>query len=853
MAAAKRKEQRQKADKKRAEDPKRKEVLKKALKKADKKRAEDPKRKEVLKKVDKKRADDPKRKEVLKKAGKKYAQTKDGKEALKKAGKKYVKTDDGVFAKLMAQERYREKLGERRRKAQYRRYQQTQIDKARGGNALRRRTRFQKAVLRGPEYVCSCCHRSLFKKSVDGVTENMREKNRLASEKKVQADKEENCKAEATFKETSSSKFQETTSSKFKERGGEAFEETKKSKLKKKPKKFKFEADAFKAWNHHLLTSVNNCTYLCNSCKNALRDGKIPAMAVANGLQLNHPDRPRLTELENNIIAHNINFQKMVLLPKSRMAAGKGRMISIPVGPDDIMNTVKQLPRLPTEAGVVPIKLKRKKEYKSHEKSEMIRPEQIFEALRYLRKQRNPYYNFYDDKETYMARCRIKDERGLRLMEDDKDDIEEDLGVPTKPELVEVEDQAVGDSDEGEDEMEIAVEEEEADIQNDPVRRQHFHYNEYSTLVNGHPDVFLDSEGNQVANLDFAPGEGKKPTSFLDQKDWDHKSWPMLLPDGKFGLNWERKVKLTRQNYFQQRLLNVDDRFAKTPGFVFGAMSMVEADRLRSNANLTGMRGRKIAGPGGHITYRLEDPCSVFEKIKGTPKYWQTVKYEMIAKLENIGPFQIFFTLTSGDLRWSANFTPVLEKQGAKIHYDVDPEGKETVTVEVKIGNKISKIPWQQYLIEHVDEKMHDMMKRNVLLATRNFQHRVETFRKEVIFGRNNPMRVRHISYRVEFQGRGAAHIHGVLWLDMNEIEVKGVHNSVLRATFRKLKNSEPLEAYERKAMAMFADTFVTCTRCVSVAGEEAVKIAEETNWHGHSNSCKKGGGRMTCRWKFPR
>ena len=36
------------------------------------------------------------------------------------------------------------------------------------------------------------------------------------------------------------------------------------------------------------------------------------------------------------------------------------------------------------------------------------------------------------------------------------------------------------------------------------------------------------------------------------------------------------------------------------------------------------------------------------------------------------------------------------------------------------------------------------------------------------------------------------------------------------------------------------------------MAGEEAVKIAEETNWHGHSKSCKKGGARL-CRWKFPR
>ena len=83
--------------------------------------------------------------------------------------------------------------------------------------------------------------------------------------------------------------------------------------------------------------------------------------------------------------------------------------------------------------------------------------------------------------------------------------------------MLEVEDMALGEpDDEGEDEMEIAVEQEEEDIENDPVRRQHFNYNEYSALVNGHPDIFLDSEGNQVADLDFAPGEGKKPANFLE-------------------------------------------------------------------------------------------------------------------------------------------------------------------------------------------------------------------------------------------------------------------------------------------------------------------------------------------------
>ena len=71
----------------------------------------------------------------------------------------------------------------------------------------------------------------------------------------------------------------------------------------------------------------------------------MPALAIANGLEITDiEDEFILTELENNLIAQNINFQKMILLPKSRWAAGKGRMVSVPVGPQDVMNTMRQLP-----------------------------------------------------------------------------------------------------------------------------------------------------------------------------------------------------------------------------------------------------------------------------------------------------------------------------------------------------------------------------------------------------------------------------------------------------------------------------------------------------------------------------
>ena len=704
MAQLKRREVVRKADAKRAGKPERKEFKRKVMRKVDAKRADKPERKEVLRKVDAKRADKPERKEVLRKADakrepkradkperKEMKRKADSKragkpgrqEGVKKAKKKYSETFAAKVARIMANGRYQEKLGQTRRRAQHRRYAQTKVDKARGGDALNRRIRFQKAVLRGPQFVCSSCHRKLFRKSVTSVTEKLREKIKHASEEKVRKAHEKS--------KTGAAEFSERSNSNPLQEGG-ATAEVRKSKLKRKTKlvlpgkgtteaaspsaefndinerstsnnleredtpvggarrsklkRFSFEADAFKAWNHHLVQSVGGKSYLCSTCKSSLQKGNTPAMGVANGLFLGHPDRPVLTDLENSLIAFNINFQKIVLLPKSRMAAGKGRMISVPVGPEDVMNTMKHMPRLPSEAGLVPIKLKRKKEYKSAERHEKIRPEIVFQALRYLKKARHPFYQFYDDEETYKARCSIMEQRDLQLLEDedlDLDDaVEEVLGKPNTPDAVEVEDEAIKDSDEEEEDLlEMAVEQEEQDIQDDPVRRQHFNYSEYSALVNGHPEIFLDNDGNQRANLTFAPGEGKKPIDFLNMPHWEIKSWPTLLPDGKFGLDHKRKIKLTRQQYFTQRLLNKDDRFAKNPDYCFSAMSMVEAERLRSNANLTGMRGKRKVGPGGHASYQVEDPCSVFEKIPGTPKYWQSVKYEMIAKLENIGPFQV--------------------------------------------------------------------------------------------------------------------------------------------------------------------------------------------------------------------
>ena len=77
------------------------------------------------------------------------------------------------------------------------------------------------------------------------------------------------------------------------------------------------------------------------------------------------------------------------------------------------------------------------------------------------------------------------------------------------------------------------------------------------------------------------------------------------------------------------------------------------------------------------------------------------------------------------------------------------------------------------YKDELMDETLHEVVRRNVVTATRNYQQRVNALMKSIILHPSNPLCVKHFSKRLDFQGRGAGHDHGVLWLDIEKIEMK--------------------------------------------------------------------------------
>ena len=115
-------------------------------------------------------------------------------------------------------------------------------------------------------------------------------------------------------------------------------------------------------------------------------------------------------------------------------------------------------------------------------------------------------------------------------------------------------------------------------------------------MTNNYPEMSADENGRKVnGQLFFAPAEGNRPTNLQDEKDWDIKIWPALLPDGKFGLHFKRKIRLTEQQYFCQRILHRDTRFAKSPGYIFAAAAYIEQKQLTSKANISFMRGKKMS------------------------------------------------------------------------------------------------------------------------------------------------------------------------------------------------------------------------------------------------------------------
>ena len=142
----------------------------------------------------------------------------------------------------------------------------------------------------------------------------------------------------------------------------------------------------------------------------------------------------------------------------------------------------------------------------------------------------------------------------------------------------------------------------------------------------------------------------------------------------------------------------------------------------------------------------LDDCYTVLKDLKNT--HWKKVKHEMIAKLENLGAFQLFFTLSCADMRWEENFASIFWDMGMNLTYTVIPNENgfcfTNIEVDCMINGIKMKKELKEFLGDEVDTSIHKLIKGNILLATRFFDQRVKKFVHTIVLGKNHPMNIQH-------------------------------------------------------------------------------------------------------------
>ena len=568
--------------------------------------------------------------------------------------------------------------------------------------------------------------------------------------------------------------------------------------------------------------------YLCSNCALYLKKGKLPPNSAKNGLELNETfedmkkNNLYLTEFEASLVAPMMIFQKVMTLPKSRWCGIKDKMILIPIEQESINKTLTQLPRTPTDAGLLAVNLKRKMSYKNTHKSELIDPAKIYRFMEKCQEAGHPLYQDFNTADSYKGTC-AKSQADFQLVfGGDSEDSDDDEKMETDLLKEEIEDKDFR--------------------QNDPVQKQHFQRNEVLAMTNKYPEI------------NIAPGEGQTPQNILMEKDWELKCYPHLHNrDGTNSLDQERAVKLTPQKYIKNRLCNLDPRWANCKPWMFACVAYLELMQINRNINLVGTRGKKTIGAEGQMSYQLEDEYRALEGMANTPKYWKNFKYEVLSKLDNLGPFQFFFTLSCAEKRWNQNFARILSDQGCKVRYEVIKEDSCKTKIEVKKNADDKWKPIEEFLKDDVDESLHELIRQNVVSSTRYYDMRVKALLRHIVLHPSNPMKVKYYQYKVEFQNRGALHIHGCLWSDIKKIEKSdnGKDMKGLKSAFTKLRTGDDLLRQEREALKNFVDTYITVSTHKDKVGEDLAVVAREIQQHKCTACCRKYS--EICRFGYPK
>ena len=557
---------------------------------------------------------------------------------------------------------------------------------------------------------------------------------------------------------------------------------------------------------------------LCHNCLRKIQKKSVPLINHSNGLELEEvPEELRVTDLEQQMFAKDLIFMKIRQMPRSGMKLIEAKVVNVPLHDKDVEDTLNILPRPLNEAEIVEIQLKKKLEMKAIYSNKYIRADVPRKAVKKLKELGNPHYMNVRLREESEMNAETLAEEPMEINDEDEKNNEEPMEID--------------DENKTNDETEPDDEKVGFGTNAEPLR------NADTCLLpeNQESKVVVNETGASLKNvIEIAPGEGKQATMYLRAQDFDVKAFPRHHPSGKYGIHMERDQKISAQKFFSQRLLNKDPRFSNDMSYLFMAQQYIERQNLERQISIAGRKGTVQSRNGPNKTVHLNDIYNVFKQIRGSPKYWQTARNELIAKVKYLGPFHGFFTLSCGEMRWFEVFATILGEKGITVEFGEDWNGNdEKIMVD-------GKALWDY--INDLDQSKHELLKDSLITVTRHFENRVREFIKNILLGEgldkdgSKRVKIKHYCYRVEFQARGMPHIHGVFWIDKTWLEEFGIKGDLLDQD--NIQKTQEL-----------ADKLISCKL---PSNDNSFKdVVTQVQTHHHTKSCLKRNNK--CRYNIPR
>ena len=357
--------------------------------------------------------------------------------------------------------------------------------------------------------------------------------------------------------------------------------------------------------------------YLCRTCHTYLLKKEIPPLAAVNNLFVDTlPAELDLNCLEGYLLSPRKLFAKIVKMPRGEQSRLKGSIVNVPIPLEKVFSSIKKVDVFK----LIMVKYKRKLEYKTDVCRSIINVDKIKLALQTLIKI-NPFYKELKVSDFLLSLPQQLD--------------------PCTPEHLAI----------NEDDSSATSEETENGQTPNNVQTTVF------DLYNPIQEISRFDDSSKV--LSIAPGQGQLPRPFYEE-NVEYRAFPTLLHTGKFGWHAERPRNLSASQYFSSRLLHHSGHFASCSDYVFFAQHQLERERIR-NGITTALMQSHSAGLNASKVLRndfvetMEWKQKIFHfmsSVPGTPAYWHTFLYELLAMTRQLGVPQFWHTITCADLEW---------------------------------------------------------------------------------------------------------------------------------------------------------------------------------------------------------